>query len=293
MKIIILGASSFSGGWFASVARAEGHELAALSRPVWDLRDKHQSAVFDLIRSGFVRIVNYAALNVVPDSWKNPADYYATNVAGIARLAEVMEMAGGVERFVQVSTPEVYGSTGTFLREGADFRPSTPYAISRAAADWHLRLLHKERGLPVCFTRTVNVYGERQQHYRIIPRTIRCALLGEKLQLEGGGASTRSFIHAEDAARATLRVLEDGRPGEDYHVAYPHQTRIRSLVETICVRIGKRPEDVIEDVPERVGKDMNYQLDDVKIRSELEWRERVPLDVGLDRAITWGREELA
>ena len=290
MKILLLGASSFSGGWFAQIAKAEGHDVAPLCRPAWDLKERHQAAVFEIVRSGYVRVVNYAALNVVAASWVNPRDYYTTNVAGVARLAEVIEMAGGVERFVQVSTPEVYGSTGTFLREGADFRPSTPYAVSRAAADWHLRLIHRERGFPVCFTRTVNVYGERQQHYRIVPKTVRAILRGERLPLEGGGVSTRSFIHAEDAARATLRVLEDGRAGEDYHIAYPHQTQIRALVETICQRMGRRPEDVIEEVPERVGKDMNYQLDDSKIRAELGWSERIPLDVGLDRAIAWERE---
>lgn len=291
MKILLLGSSSFSGGWFAQVAKAEGHDVAPLCRPAWDLKERHQAAVFELIRAGYVRVVNYAALNVVPDSWKDPRNYYATNVAGIARLAEVAEMAGGVERFVQVSTPEVYGSTGTFLREGAEFRPSTPYAVSRAAADWHLRLLHRERGFPVCFTRTVNVYGERQQHYRIVPKTVRAILRGERLPLEGGGVSTRSFIHAEDAARATLRVLEDGRPGEDYHIAHPAQTSIRTLVDTICFRLGVHPDSVIQVVPERVGKDMSYQLDDSKIRAELGWSERIALDVGLDRAIAWERDQ--
>lgn len=291
MKILLLGATSFSGGWFAQVARTAGHDLAVLSRPFWDLTEKHQNGVFDLVRGGFRRVVNYAAINVVPDSWRVAADYYATNVAGIARLADILLMAGGVERFVQVSTPEVYGSTGTFLREGAEFRPSTPYAVSRAAADWHLRLLHRERGFPVCFTRTVNVYGERQQHYRIVPKTVRAILRGERLPLEGGGVSTRSFIHAEDAARATLRVLEDGRPGEDYHIAHPAQTSIRTLVDTICFRLGVHPDSVIQVVPERVGKDMNYQLDDSKIRAELGWSERIALDVGLDRAIAWERDQ--
>lgn len=287
MKILVLGASSFSGGWFVDVARKAGHDVVGLSRPQWDLLGNGSGAPFRYVRSGYTRVVNYAAVNVVPDSWKRAPTYYETNIAGVARLAEVLEEAPGLERFVQVSTPEVYGSTGAFLKEGAPFNPSTPYAISRAAADWHLRLLHQEWGFPVCFTRTVNVYGERQQPYRIIPKAARCALSGTKLPLEGGGVSTRSFIHAEDAARATLRVLEDGRPGEDYHVAHPAQTSIRSLVEAVCYKLGFDPKDVIEIVPERVGKDMNYQLDDSKIRTELGWRETISLSDGVDRTLDW------
>lgn len=287
MKILVLGASSFSGGWFVEVASKAGHDVVGLCRPAWDLCDEHQGVVFSLIGRGYRHVVNYAAVNVVHDSWKRAPTYYKTNVVGIARLADVLEMASGLERFVQVSTPEVYGSTGTFLKEGAPFNPSTPYAISRAAADWHLRLLHQEWGFPVCFTRTVNVYGERQQAYRIIPKAARCGLSGTKLPLEGGGVSTRSFIHAEDAARATLRVLEGGRPGEDYHVAHPVQTSIRNLVETVCYKLGRDPNDVIEIAPERVGKDMNYQLDDSKIRTELGWRETISLSDGIDRTLNW------
>jgi dTDP-glucose 4,6-dehydratase len=288
MKILVLGASSFSGGWFVDVAKAAGHSVRLLSRPAFDLCDFGESAelVGKLVDVGYDAVVNYAALNVVPDSWTRAPDYYRTNVVGIAYLSGIL-VKRRLRRFVQVSTPEVYGSTGTFLKEGAPFDPSTPYAVSRAAADTHLRLMHREWGLPVCFTRTVNVYGERQQAYRIIPKAARCALSGTKLPLEGGGVSTRSFLHAEDAARATLRVLEDGRPGEDYHIAHPGQVRIRHLVNTICERLGRAPENVIEDVPERVGKDMNYQLDDSKIRSELGWRESISLDAGLDRTLAW------
>lgn len=289
MKILVLGASSFSGGWFVEVAKKAGHDVVGLSRPQFDLLHGTPVAsqyIAERVRAGYRRVVNYAAINVVPDSWEKASVYYETNTAGIARLAQTL-LSAGIEKFVQVSTPEVYGSTGTFLKEGTPFNPSTPYAVSRAAADWHLRLEHREWALPVCFTRTVNVYGERQQAYRIIPKAARCALSGTKLPLEGGGVSTRSFIHAEDAARATLRVLEDGRPGEDYHVAHPVQTSIRNLVETICYRLGRDPNDVIEVAPERVGKDMNYQLDDSKIRSELGWSESISLSDGIDRTLGW------
>lgn len=291
MKILVLGARSFYGGWFCRVARDAGHDVVGLARPAWDMRGDGADVVA-AVRSGFAHVVNFAALNVVAPSWDAAPDYYETNVVGIARLAGALRTVGGLlERFVEVSTPEVYGTTGVFVREDAGFNPSTPYAVSRAAGDWHLALEHRSFGFPVCFTRTVNVYGETQQPFRIIPRAIAACAGGERLRLEGGGRSTRSFIHVEDAARATLAVLERGRSGETYHVAHPQQVEIRALVEMVCERFGKRLEDVADDVPERRGKDMAYQLDDSKIRAELGWLERIALDVGLDLAIAWERDQ--
>lgn len=292
LKILVLGARSFYGGWFCRVARDEGHDVVGLARPTWDLRGDGED-VAAAVRAGFAHVVNFAALNVVAPSWDAAPDYYEANVVGIARLAAAFRKVGSaLARFVQVSTPEVYGTTGEFLKEGAPFNPTTPYAVSRAAGDWHLALEHRFFGLPVCFTRTVNVYGETQQAFRIIPRAIAACSGGERLRLEGGGVSTRSFIHVEDAARATLAVLLDGRSGETYHVAHPTQVAIRDLVEMICARFGKSVEDVADVVPERVAKDMAYQLDDSKIRAELGWVERVPLDYGLTRTIRWfNREE--
>jgi dTDP-glucose 4,6-dehydratase len=105
-----------------------------------------------------------------------------------------------------------------FARRDKSFNPSTPYAISRAAASWHLSLLHREFGLPVCITRTVNIYGERQQPFRIIPRTIHCALSGEKLREAAGPRA--SPLHVEDAAR-DARGPRTLSCGETYHIAHP------------------------------------------------------------------------
>ena len=288
MKILVLGASSFSGRWFSDVARSAGHQVLGLSRPLWDLNSPGL-AVVEAIDAGYDVAVNYAALNVVAESWKHAADYYRTNVVGVARLAEQLK---GVRKFVQVSTPEVYGTTNVPLTEDAPHSPSTPYAASRSSADTYLGLLHRQNGFPVAFTRTVNIYGPGQQLYRIIPKTALCALLGRRLPLEGGGVSTRSFLHVRDAAAATLRVLEDGRPGQVYHTAHPDQVRIWTLVDRICTTLGKKIEDVAEDAPERPGKDMNYRLDDSKIRTELGWRAMVSIPDGLTETLEWVRSEL-
>jgi dTDP-glucose 4,6-dehydratase len=188
---------------------------------------------------------------------------------------------------VHVTTPEVYGSSDVPLREDAPFRPSTPYAVSRAAADMSLRTYFEAYGFPVVFTRAANVFGPGQQLYRIVPRTILFGRLGRKLQLHGGGTSERSFIHGRDVAEATWRVARDGRVGETYHISTDRLISIRDLVGMIVARLGLRFEDSVEIVGERLGKDAAYRLDSTRIREELGWSDAIPLEKGVDETVAW------
>lgn len=286
MKILVIGGRSFSGKAFTAYVRNLGIDARALSRPEFDLRQPG-SLVGDLVRyGGYDTVVNFAALNMVGESWQNAGDYYETNVAGAARLATDLRESG-IRRFVQISTPEIYGTMNAFLKESAPINPTTPYAISRAACDMHLKAMHRQYGFPVCFTRSVNVYGPEQPLYRIIPKTAMCILLGRKLELHGGGVSTRSFMHIKDVSEGVLLVATDGEPGETYHTSTSDQTSIRSLVQKICDRLDARFEDVVVDVEERPGKDMAYQLDSSKIREQLGWSDRISLDEGLDETVSW------
>ena len=199
LRIAVVGATSFTGRAFVNLCEQRGHDLVEVSRPKHDLLGDAPETTARLVRLGYGHVVNFAALNMVGESWDHAEDYVSTNVIGVSRLAEAL-LRARVSRFVQVSTPEVYGSTDTFLQESAPFNPSTPYAVSRAAIDLMLRCLQREKGLPVLFTRTVNVYGAGQQAYRIVPKTAICAFSGRKLALHGGGISTRSFIHVDDVA---------------------------------------------------------------------------------------------
>jgi dTDP-glucose 4,6-dehydratase len=278
--IAVIGASSFSGKAFVEYLRANGEEVEEFSRSVgYDLR------WVDNFLGEPEYVVNFASLNMVGESWQHAQDYYRTNVEGVTRLAD--RLVGRLKKFIQVSTPEVYGTTETFIKEGHSFNPSTPYAVSRAAADMHLMALHKQYGFPVCFTRTVNVYGPGQQPYRIIPKTVLSALKGKKLKLHGGGQSTRSFIHIRDVAEATALVMFGGKTGETYHIATKQQTSIRGLVFDVAKQVGRKFEDFVEDEVERPGKDMAYQLDDSKIRSELGWRDLISFERGLEETVDW------
>jgi dTDP-glucose 4,6-dehydratase len=232
-------------------------------------------------------VVNFAAQSMVAESWRNPDHWFTTNVVSTIRLHERLRRLEFLKKYVHVTTPEVYGTTSGTVREDAPFNPSTPYAVSRAAADMSLRTLFAAYAFPVVFTRAANVFGPGQQLYRIVPRSILFMKLGRKLQLQGGGTSERSFIHARDVADATYRVARDGRPGETYHISTDRQVSIRALVEMICERLGASFKDNVEIVGERLGKDAAYRLDSSKIQRELGWLERVTLEAGLDETIGW------
>ena len=185
-------------------------------------------------------VVNFAAQGMVAQSWQNPEHWYQTNTVAMVRLHERLRKCKFIKKFVQASTPEVYGSTRGVIREDAPFNPSTPYAISKAACDMNLLAYHKAYGFPVAFTRSANVCGPGQALYRIIPKTILCVLTGRKLRLEGGGSSVRSFIHIRDVVEATLRICRKGTPGEIYHLSTDQRESIRELVEEICRQLRRQ-----------------------------------------------------
>lgn len=293
MRIAVLGSNSFSGKAFSQVATEAGHEVFRMSRPTFNLR--YPERILEAVRSFRPSVfVNYAALNVVADSWRHYEDYYRTNTIGVTRLADRLRGFDFLDRFVQVSTPEVYGREAyCWSGPGAPntiYLPSTPYAVSRAAADMHLEALHHSFGFPVCFTRTVNVYGPGQQTYRIIPKTVLKILRGEKLKLEGGGSSRRSFIHVKDMALGTLAVVQSGKSGEIYHFATPYEIEIRALVALICSQMGVEFERAVEVVNDRPGKDRMYFLDWSNSKSELGWEPTIPLVEGLEETVSWFKE---
>ena len=192
-----------------------------------------------------------------------------------------------IKKYVHVTTPEVYGSMDCWQKESFDFDPSTPYAVSRAAADMSLHSYWDAFQFPVVFTRAANVYGPGQQLYRIIPRTIMSIKLGRKLQLHGGGISTRSFIHMDDVSTATLRIARDSPAGEIYHISTNDIISIRDLVELICEMMNVDFESVVEVGEERLGKDAAYLLDSSKLRDTFNWQDRIPLKKGINEVIKW------
>jgi dTDP-glucose 4,6-dehydratase len=312
-KIAVLGSNSFSGATFVATALAADAEVLGISRSPepadcllpykWGPHDRFAFRALDFNRDldeivaaieNFrpEYIVNFAAQSMVAQSWQHPDHWYQTNVVSTARLIDRLKDCRFLQKFVQISTPEVYGSTSGLVKETAPFNPSTPYAVSKAACDMNLLAYQKAYGFPVAFTRAANVCGPGQPLYRIIPRTVFCILTGEKLRLEGGGTSVRSFIHMKDVAEGTLEVARSGRPGDVYHLATDQNQTIREVVEEICRQMGARFEDCVETTPPRLAQDPAYLLDCTKARDEFGWLPKLSVVDVIGETIDWMKSSL-
>jgi len=312
-KYAVIGSNSFSGSSFVKHLCKGGHEVFGISRspeihPVFlayngktrggfSFRQMDLNHDLDAVTTalGDFRpdyVVNFAAQGMVAQSWEQPEDWFQTNAVATVKLHDELRKFDWLKKYVHISTPEVYGSCKGLVKEDHPFSPSTPYAVSRAAADMSLLSFIKAYEFPVVFTRAANVYGEHQQLYRIIPRTILYFLTGAKLQLHGGGTSVRSFIHIEDVCEGTQRAAERGQTGEVFHFATEQNISIRSLVELIAERMGVRFEEHVEVTGERLGKDAAYLLDCSLAKERLGWKPRITLKKGLERTTGWVRANL-
>jgi dTDP-glucose 4,6-dehydratase len=313
-RFLVIGSNSFSGASLAAYALAQGAEVIGTSRSPQPIKaflpyrwhdhkaftfhqldlNRDLPAIVDLVASARPEyVVNFAAQSMVAESWQNPEHWFRTNVVGTVNLHEALRKFAFIRKYVHVSTPEVYGSCSGLVTEDQPLNPSTPYAVSRAAADMSLRTFHNAYEFPVVWTRAANVYGAGQQLYRIIPRTVLFVRLGRRLQLHGGGVSRRSFIHIRDVSDATLRIAQEGKPGEVYHISTDRVVSILELVEMICARMGAAFDQHVEVAGERLGKDAAYLLDSGKLRRELGWADRVTLEQGLEETISWVDDNLA
>jgi len=310
-KFLVLGSNSFSGATFVDYLAEQGHDVVATSRSdepheamlpyKWQKRlgnvrfqrvdiNRDLDALAALLkRERFSHVVNFAAQSMVGQSWDHPDDWMMTNVVSTVRLHVLLRDLDFLDRYVHVTTPEVYGSTDGWVTENTPFNPSTPYAVSRAAGDMSLKTFVDTYKLPAVSTRAANVYGPGQQLYRIIPRTVFAAMTGQKLKLDGGGVSVRVFIHMRDVSDATLKIALNGKLGETYHISGYELVSIRKLVEIILAKLGKSFDECVELGPERPGKDAAYMLESAKLRTELGWKDEISLEAGIDSVVAWAK----
>ena len=275
-RIVVLGSNCFTGVHFIRHCLQQGYEVLGINRspeahPIMnphrevggqyrfeqlDINNDMQTIVQNIHSFQPSYVVNFAAQGMVGQSWQAPVDWFRTNTLSMVELHEALRKTSFLQRYLHCSTPEVYGNCTGLVDETTPFSPSSPYAVSKAAADMSLLSFYRAYDFPVVFTRAANVYGPCQQLYRIIPRSIIYFLTGRTLELHGGGTAVRSFIHIEDVARGTLDVLTKGRIGEAYHLATARNISIRDLVYLIAERIGVDVSTSITVVGDRLGKDL-------------------------------------
>jgi len=309
-KIAVIGSNSFSGATFVRYLLDRDYDVLGFGRSKepegvflpykWldkgqdrfrfeqaDLNHDLEKLIEILVEEKPNYIVNFAALGMVAQSWEKPEDWYQTNVVAQVKFHDQIRKLHFIKKYVHVTTPEVYGNTEGWISENFNFNPSTPYAVSRASCDMHLKSFFAAYNFPVVFTRAANVYGPGQQLYRIIPRAILYARLGKKLSLHGGGSSDRSFVHMDDVSDATYRIAMNGIVGDTYHISTKETISIRDLVVKICQSIDMNFYDLVEESEERLGKDQSYMLNSDKIRKELGWKDTIDLEEGIASTIKW------
>lgn len=235
-------------------------------------------------------IVNFAAQSEVAPSWQNPLHWYQTNVLALVHLLSQLKDRPFLEKYVHASTPEVYGTMVGKVTEHTHYDPSTPYAASKASADLFIRLLVKQFQFPAASTRVANIYGPGQQLYKIIPRSVMYIKLRKKIPLHGGGHSVRAFIHARDASDGVLKIMENARPGEIFHLSTTEFVKIREIVQMICGQMQVDFSQVTEISEDRPGKDAAYILDSHKAQTELGWKPTIPLSQGISEVISWAEK---
>ena len=233
-------------------------------------------------------IINFSSQSMVGQSWEKPLDWYNTNVIGCIKLVECIKGLKFIKRFLNVSTPEVYGSTISNISESFVYNPSTPYAISRACFDSHLLAIFKNFNFPVIFTRASNVYGPCQRLYRIIPAAIRSSVNNCKLNLDGGGKSKRNFIYVDDVVKATFKILKYGKIGNVYHISSDEIITIKDLVKKIYkIYKNKNFNKNVRYTKDRIGKDKLYYLNSSKLRKDLKWSTNIKLVDGIKKTVDW------
>ncbi len=237
-------------------------------------------------------VVHVAAETHVDRSISRASDFVRTNVLGTQVLLDAA-VRRSVQRFVQVSTDEVYGSIddGSW-DEQAPLSPSSPYSASKAAADLLAGSYHRTHGLPVVITRCANNYGPRQHREKLIPLFLTRLLTGQTVPLYGDGLNVRDWMHVEDHCRGIHLVAMTGNPGEVYHLGADRELTNLDLTHRLLELTGAS-KDRIEWVTDRPGHDRRYSLDWSKARDELGYEPRISIEDGLEETVRWCRERLS
>ncbi|WP_432703745.1 dTDP-glucose 4,6-dehydratase [Methanothermobacter thermautotrophicus] len=231
-------------------------------------------------------VINFAAESHVDRSIEDPGIFIKTNVLGTQTLLEASRRHG-IERFIQISTDEVYGSLEKgYFTEETPLAPNSPYSASKASADLLARAYHRTYGLPVNITRCSNNYGPYQFPEKLIPLMITNALENKPLPVYGDGLNVRDWIHVQDHCRAVDLVLHRGRAGEVYNIGGNSERRNIEIVELILSELG-RDESLIRFVEDRPGHDRRYAIDATKIRNELGWKPLYSFEDGIRETIRW------
>jgi dTDP-glucose 4,6-dehydratase len=312
MRLLVTGGSGFIGSNFI--------RFALKTRPDWqvwnidlltyagnseNLRDIESNRHYafrqgDIAEAEFIQkaiadsrpdtVVNFAAESHVDRSIDDPAAFVRTNVVGTQELLSGAREFS-VQRFVQISTDEVYGSLGSagYFTEGTPLRPNSPYSASKASADLLALASHHTFNQEVVITRCSNNYGPFQFPEKLIPLMITNAMEDKPLPVYGDGLNVRDWIHVRDHCIGVMAAIERGKPGEIYNFGGENEWANLELVKTLLDILGK-PHSLIQFVKDRPGHDRRYAVNCNKAKEELGWRPSIEFKQGLAETVEWYRQ---
>ncbi|MHB8571773.1 MAG: dTDP-glucose 4,6-dehydratase [Candidatus Dormibacteria bacterium] len=307
-RVVVTGAAGFIGSHFTRLlaTRFPDARIVAVDKLTYagnrdNLYDLESSGRIEFVEAdicderamgsaikGADALANFAAETHVDRSLMSAGSFVTTDVFGTYVLLEAVRNHG-VQRFLHVSTDEVYGHVhdGRSVETDAP-RPRSPYAASKVGAEMLCQAYHVSHGVPVVMTRGANTYGPNQFPEKIVPLFITNALDGRALPVYGDGSAVRDYLHVDDHCEAALRVLLDGVAGEAYNVGAGTQVSGLSVAEAVLALTGQS-RDLLTFVQDRPGHDYRYAMDSSRVRS-LGWEPAVPFSQGLERTVNWYRE---
>jgi len=256
----------------------------------------------------FAGVIHFAAESHVDNSISGPEAFIRTNINGTFTLLDVarqtwmktsFEVNPGCEnnRFLHVSTDEVYGSLGKegLFTETTPYAPNSPYSASKASSDLLVRSYFHTYGLNVVTTNCSNNYGPKQHNEKLIPTIIRKALSGQPIPIYGDGMNVRDWLYVLDHAKGIELAFKNGKAGETYNIGGRNERTNNEIVKTICAMLdaeqpnasGKSYADQITFVKDRAGHDKRYAIDATKIESELAWKADENFESGIKKTVQW------
>jgi dTDP-glucose 4,6-dehydratase len=235
-------------------------------------------------------IVNFAAESHVDNSIDDCSPFVHTNIIGTINLLKCANRSKTIEKFLHVSTDEVYGSleldsTNSF-KETTPYSPKNPYSASKASSDHFVQSFHNTYGIPTVITNCSNNYGPNQNSEKLIPKIIKQATNNQKIPIYGDGQNVRDWLYVEDHCRGIELALKNGIIGEKYNIGGGIEVSNLELTKRILAKLNK-PESLIEFVTDRPGHDRRYSIDCSKITNELGYTPHYNLEDGLEHTINW------
>ena len=309
MKILVTGGAGFIGSCFVrhmlnkykdyKIVNLDALTYAGNIENLDDIKDNpnytfvhgnicDKKLASELIIDGKVdAVINFAAESHVDRSITGPEIFIETNVKGTLNLLQAAKEAK-VQRFLQVSTDEVYGTLGKdgYFYETTPLAPNSPYSASKASADLLVRAYFETYKMPVLNTRCSNNYGPYQYPEKLIPFFISQLLRGEKVPVYGDGMNVRDWLYVYDHCSAIDTVLHKGRVGEVYNIGGHNEKTNLEITKIILDAMGK-DESSIKYVEDRLGHDRRYAIDNHKIQIELGWQPSLTFEEGIKLTIDW------